>query len=650
MEILGKMINKSNKKTDNFILTCLKEYGSFMLMIFGYIVFWLLFFQVCRIMFLIYHQNNLSVIDRETLVKIFLYGLYMDLSVASYLLVFPFLLRFAASIFSFPSWKRTVDIYSMFFIGVVAFITVSDLEVYREWGVKLNVDALAYLRYPEEAFASVSASPLPWLVFMLIVCATVGYCIYRFTFKKLPEIHHDTSSNAIIFRVICFPIFICLIFLGIRGGISDAPMNPSVAYFSTHKFANHAALNASWFLLYDIKYYFKDKGSQFIYMPEEEMLKRVDRILAKNAVNDTDYILTTDRPNIICFILESWTADLINALGAEKGITPSFEKMISDGLLFTNFYANGYRTSFGIPAVLSGFPSTPQGSVLYHPLKMEKLPTMADSLKKAGYQTSFYYGGDKHFDDMNAFFVHSGFEKVTDKFSFDKKEMNSKWGVHDHVTFNRMLSDFKGAKSPFFSSILTLSSHEPYEVPMETVFKGGDLRERFKNSVYYSDRSIGEFMDKAKMEIWYKNTLFIFVADHGHILPLNRHDNTIPERYHIPLLLYGEAIKKQYWGKRNLTIGSQADIVTTVLSQLKLPHGEFEWSSNLLNRKRNEYAYYNFKDGFVWKTPGITAGFDNLLKQPVLLGGARLGDQATDEALKDGEAYLQYLFGKYKKL
>ena len=150
MEILGKMINKSNKKTDNFILTCLKEYGSFMLMIFGYIVFWLLFFQVCRIMFLIYHQNNLSVIDRETLVKIFLYGLYMDLSVASYLLVFPFLLRFAASIFSFPSWKRTVDIYSMFFIGVVAFITVSDLEVYREWGVKLNVDALTYLRYPEE--------------------------------------------------------------------------------------------------------------------------------------------------------------------------------------------------------------------------------------------------------------------------------------------------------------------------------------------------------------------------------------------------------------------------------------------------------------------------------------------------------------------
>jgi phosphoglycerol transferase MdoB-like AlkP superfamily enzyme len=218
-------------------------------------------------------------------------------------------------------------------------------------------------------------------------------------------------------------LFAALIFLGIRGSVGEAPMNPSFSYFSGKQFANHAALNASWNLLYDLKYYLRHKGNSFVYLTDTEMRARTKKIMNCGTPGDAEPILTTKRPNIVVFILESWTADVIGTLGAEKGITPSFDELAGGGLLFTDFYANGYRSSFGVPAVLAGYPSNPEGSVLDHPLKMERLSTLGGSLRKAGYATQFHYGGDDRFDDMIAFLVHSGFEKVADREAFNRKDL-----------------------------------------------------------------------------------------------------------------------------------------------------------------------------------------------------------------------------------
>jgi phosphoglycerol transferase MdoB-like AlkP superfamily enzyme len=613
-----------------------------------YAGFWLLYFFICRLAFVCYHGSKLAGFTPGTVAGIFGYGAYADLSAACYVIVIPYLLWFANSLFPFRAAKKIIHGYSYLFIIVASVVTVGDLQVYQEWGTKLNAQALAYLRYPREAFASAASSPLLLLLVVACALAAIGIFLFRKVCSGLPI--DRTRGGGIFLRLPLFLLFAGLIFLGIRGSVGVAAMNPSFVYFSQKSFANHAALNTSWNLVYDIKYYFRQKGNNYVYLADDDVQRRVERLFGKGIHNDTERILTTDRPNIVLFILESWTADIVGALGAEKGIAPFFDELSGDGLLCTDFYANGYRSSFGIPAVLAGYPSTPEGSVLSQPLKMEHLPTLGGSLKKGGYATQFHYGGDDRFDDMSAFFAHSGFDKVVDRASFNKKDMDSKWGAHDEVLFNRVVDDLKGERQPFFSAMFTLSSHEPFEVPMAPVYQGKDEATLFKNAVHYTDRSLKRFFERARKEPWYKNTLFVFVADHGHHLPLLRYYDFVPERYRIPLLFYGEVLKPEYRGARKANIASQSDIAATLLAQLGLPHDEFQWSNNIFNKNRNDYAYFNFHTGFALRTPEQTTSYDNVAKRVILRTAQQRTEAQNAESLKDSQAYMQYLYKRYKGL
>ncbi|HJV34873.1 LTA synthase family protein [Geomonas sp.] len=622
----------------------LKQFSAFLV---PYATFWLVYFLICRLAFVLYHGSKLAGFSASTVAGIFAFGAYADLSTACYLASIPYLIWFANSLFPFGAARALIKGYSYLFIVLASLICVGDLQIYREWGTKLNAQALAYLRYPKEAFASAASSPLLLLVAVAILLCFAGIFLYGKLCNGLP--FADRPERSLI-RLPLFVVFAALIFLGIRGSVGVAAMNPSFVYFSKHPFANHAALNSAWNLFYDAKYYFKEKGNNFVYLADDEAKRRVERLMASGIPNDTDEILTTKRPNIVLFILESFTADVIGALGAEQGIAPTFDELAKDGLLFTDFYANGYRSSYGIPAVLAGYPSTPEGSILTHPLKMERLPTLCGSLKKAGYATQFHYGGDDRFDDMIALLRHSGFDKVVDRESFDKKDMNSKWGAQDHVLFNRVIDDLKGEKAPFFSAMFTLSSHEPFEVPMAPVYQGKDEATLFKNAVHYSDQSLKAFFERARKEPWYSNTLFVFVADHGHPLPLHRYYDFLPERSRIPLLLYGEVLKKEYRGMRKATVASQSDIAATILAQLGLPHDEFRWSNNIFNRNRRDFAFYNFHTGFALRTPEQTTAWDNVSKKVLLRTSTARSEARNAESLKDTQAYMQYLFKGYRAL
>lgn len=611
-----------------------------------HLVFWLCFFQIIRAVFLLYHLPLAGQLDAPTIFRLFLYGLYVDTSASCYLIIVPFLCNFVQLFRPSRLLTSAVTAYSLSMAGLVAVICTADLEIYREWGVKLNTPALRYLRYPQEAAASMASSPLFLLGGICLGLMLIGYCGLRMLRRRADVAATNNSPTAVLLKISAFLCLGAVIFIGIRGSFGAAPMNPSFAYFSNHQFANHAALNTPWNLMYDIKHYRRSNRNRITYMPDDEMKTRLARITANGTQNDTEYILKTDRPNIICIILESWTADVIQSLGGVPGLTPNFENLAANGLAFTHIYSSGDRTSYGLPAVLSGFPSTPGSSIMGSPQKMEKLPVLSKELSRAGYRTSFYYGGDNHFDNMRAFFMHAGFEKIIDKSSFSAKDMDSKWGAHDHSLYEKVLEDLHNTRQPFFVSLLTLSSHEPYEVPMKRVIPGADETALFKNAMVYADRSLGDFFRKAATEPWFKNTLFILVADHGHRLPRGRQGHE-PEKYHIPLLFYGDVLQNRYKGTKKRGVGSQTDIAATLLRQLNLQHDSYEWSNNLLNRNRNNYAFYNFKDGFGWCTDSQTIGFNNISKKVILNTNPRLPEPETAEALKDSQAYMQYISIKY---
>ena len=209
-----------------------------------------------------------------------------------------------------------------------------------------------------------------------------------------------------------------------------------------------------------------------------------------------------------------------------------------------------------------------------------------------------------------------------------------------------MLSDLRSTREPFFVSMLTLSSHEPYEVPMNKVIFGSDEASLFKNAMIYADMSLGDFFKNASKEPWFKNTLFILVADHGHRLPLGRLGHE-PEKFHIPLLLYGEVLQKKFRGAQRQMIGSQTDIAATVLNQLKLKQDRYKWSNNLLNKNRNNYALYNFKDGFGWCSDCQTIAFDNVSKKIIYNTKSQLPESRTSETLKNSQAFMQNISINY---
>ncbi len=209
-------------------------------------------------------------------------------------------------------------------------------------------------------------------------------------------------------------------------------------------------------------------------------------------------VLNTDRPNVMIIILESFSGYVIGELGGDSVVTPNFNRYAREGILFSNFYASGTRTDKAIPAILDGYPALPAQSIIKEPKKSQTLPNIVKMLIDQGYNSSFWYGGEINFANFNSFVIGSGFNQIITKDNFSPENYNSKWGVHDHVMFKALEDSMKSVREPFVDVVLTLSSHEPFDVPMERVIQGDGILEKYKNSVFYADKSLGSFLDWAR--------------------------------------------------------------------------------------------------------------------------------------------------------
>ena len=339
-------------------------------------------------------------------------------------------------------------------------------------------------------------------------------------------------------------------------------------------------------------------------------------------------------------ILESFGSMMVGVLGGDTTTTPVFNKNINDGILFTNFYASGNRTDKALPSILDGYPAQPTTSIIKDPKKTQSLPSIVKVMNGLGYNSSFWYGGEINFANFNSFIISSGFQQIITKSNFNPKDFNSKWGVHDHIMFEALKDSMKNVHEPFINVTLTLSSHEPYEVPMTPVFKGTDNLTKFRNSIFYADKSLGDFLDWAKTTDWWKNTLVVLVADH-----CCRITTDIPvyseKIFRIPMLWLGGALSEKRI--RIEKFGSQVDIPVTVLNQLDL-HENFPFSKDLLSKRSYSFAFYVYNEGFAFMTDSSRVIYDQKLKEPVLKEGVN-----PESAENKGKAYLQVLFDNYLK-
>lgn len=589
-----------------------------------------MFFVAARMVFLFYHFSLTKTLSSSDILKLFGYGLRMDASFAGYICIFPFLLFLIKSIFlKFPV-KNITRIYTFILVPLFSFLIIADLGLYTAWGYRMDATPLQYFKTPKEMLTTVSSAPLLPLIIIFILLTLIFIFIYNKYFYPLLDVSRKRVRIGSVFLSI---FLLAFLFVPIRGGIQKIPMNISDVYFSDKIFADHAAINLPWNIMFSILNR-HDKTNPFDYFPIKKAGELVDNLYATGPKKIAS-ILSVEKPNVIIIILESFTAKWIGCLGGVPHVTPNLDSIAADGLLFTHIYAAGDRSEKGQVAVLSGYPNQAITSIIKTPTKTRNLPSINQELEKIGYHSSYTYGGELEFANIKSYLINIGVQRLVDKYSFPVSERNTSWGVHDQYVLGRFYNDIHKEKQPFFAALFTLSSHEPYDVPMKPHFPGKDETTLFKNSVYYTDSIIGHFVRTLKQDTLWKNTLIVFVADHGHPLP-GYDPNDRPSKFRIPLIMSGGALSIK--GKIN-AIGSQTDIATTLLDQLHLPTAKFKWGKDLLDSSAKSFAFYCFNNGFGFVTPKGTETMDNVSKKPIYM------DAGYDTSqLKFGKAYMEFSY------
>lgn len=613
-----------------------------------YYLFWVLIFFVQRLVFVLYYYSQFKEAGPDKMLQAFVYGLRLDISMTGYFAAIPLLLFIAQQFTKTLFFKKALKIYTWLLLLVTTLISGGDLGIYENWGVKLNYRAISMLAHPAEAMETSKSAPLVLLFIIMLGEIIIAGFLYRLVLSRMSIPAGKLISNEKISYGAQLIATAGIVFLSIRGGWQQIPVNESVAYFSAFPVANHAAVNTPWHLSSSLlKNRHSGQKNIYAYLPDAEATELVNHLYTTNSKDSTLFVLTQQRPNIVFIQLESFTADVITELGGDSGVAPNISKLIREGVLFTGIYASGVRTDQGIMALLSGFPAQPQTSIVNQPEKIEQMPFLSLALKNENYHNAFYYGGELTFGRFNTIAHRAGFDHIVGLEDFSDAGLFNKWGADDKSLLDKYVAEMQHPAEPFFSYIITSSSHEPFTVPMPAVFAGDSQNEQFKNACYFTDRSLGTFFEAVKKTGWYKNTLFVLVADHGHHLPRDRKFNE-PARYHIPLIFFGDVLKEAYRGQKITGIGSQTDITTTLLKQLQITDTAFKWGNDLLDPNRKDFAFYTFDDGFAWLTANDTLIFDNRAKR-LLFPSEKISSLHSDSILTTGKAYMQMLYEAFLK-
>ena len=609
--------------------------------LFATFALWIVLFVLQKPVFLLMYADSLA-----DVFPVIFHGLPLDLSVAGYMTAVPALALTVSSLpFSCLHGERAARIFQYILLAwtaiasiIVALAFVANLALYGYWRFPLDATPVFFIATsPADAMASIV-----WWQGLLGIGATAFVAVGTFIlFKKLyryfgKELFTVRPRKA---GWLAMVLLTALLFLPIRGGVTVSAMNTGKAYFSENQTLNHAAVNPVLSFMENIAHQ-EDFAHQYRFMNDGVAHATFRRFVRGKVPAGTRpvSVLRTDslpHPDIYLIILESFSDTLTRI----KGVTPHLNSLKRQGLYFSHFYANSFRTDRGLVAILMGYPAPATVSLMKFPRKTATMPSLAAHLKRAGYGLNYYYGGDADFTNMRSFLINQGFEHITEDADFPVTERLSKWGVPDHLLFAKAKADLSAQASaghrdintrrPAFTVIQTSSSHEPFDVPYHR------LSDPILNAFAYADASLGGFIGYLKASGRWNQSLVIIVPDHLGAWPRNA-DSFKTWRFHVPLIWTGGMIKHSMVVP---VYGSQQDIAATVLGQLGINHQDMTFSKDLFSDAFHHSAFFMMNDGFGLIDDDNTVIYDNKL-QRVRVDTGRL----RGKNIKNGKATAQVLF------
>ena len=455
----------------------------------------------------------------------------------------------------------------------LVFMEAASLPFVQQFDSRPNRIFVDYLIYPVEVLGMI------WKIHKLEIFATLVLLIFtgRWIWRTTRRLIEQQPAWSWSRRLLVLPVLIILFVLGGRSSLGVRPANISTAAFSSDPLVNELALNSAYTLAYAVYRQRNEADVTQLYgaLPPEEAILRVRRhsLLAANSFTNSAYptlhTATSTHPqsrpfNLVIFLQESLGAEYVGALGGLP-LTPHLDALSKEGLFFTQMYSTGTRTVRGIEALITGFLPTPSASVLKLDHAQRNFFTVAELLRRRGYATEFIYGGAGHFDNMAGFMLGNGFQKVIDERDFIDPVFHGTWGVSDEDLVQRAHATFVAhGDQPFFALMLSTTNHEPFEFPEGRIKLHEQPANTVHNAMKYADYAIGEFFRLAKQEPYFKNTVFVVVADHN--TRVYGADLVPVSKFHIPALIIGPDVKPQRYDK----VASQIDLLPTLLDLMGL--------------------------------------------------------------------------------
>jgi phosphoglycerol transferase MdoB-like AlkP superfamily enzyme len=636
----------------------------------------LFLFGFLRLSLLLYNRELIGDTPARVFLEAFWNGLRFDLKLVAFLL-FPLLFTLASP--RLMAARGAIRVYFALLAPVALFLGVVELEFYREFHQRLNGLVFQYLAEDPGTVLSMIWHGFPVMRLLLFCVFAIWIFSSLFDFvERRTRFLLRAPQNAGTFRLqrgVAFLLCCFLLVLAARGTLRQGPpLRWGDAFTTDSMFANQLGLNGVLTLVDAARARFsahRDNAWQSVMPPEEaRQITRNLLLAARDTLVDADTAAvrrdffpspekTLPVRNVVVILLESFAGRYVGALGASGDITPRFDALAREGLLFTRFFSNGTHTHQGMFATMACFPNLPGFEYLMQtPEGGHAFSGLPQLLSARGYRDVYVYNGDFAWDNQSGFFANQGMTTFIGRNDYANPVFSDPtWGVSDEDMFlraNEELEKLAVAEKPFYALLQTLSNHAPYalpeKLPVPRVSGHGSLDARL-TAMRYSDWALGAFFTRAKMSPYYRETLFVVLGDHGFGSPEQITEMDL-HRFNVPLLLIAPGIREKF-GAMQETVGSQVDVVPTIMGRLGGRTRHQCWGRDLLDLPENDAGFAVIKPSGGDQAVAFLLG-ENILVQPKngkprlhvwRLGATSRATPATDAALaadlqKKLDAYL----------
>ncbi len=627
------------------------RYGSILVM---YVLFIIIsFISRTVLLSMSFHEVNLGIFS---LLRVYGVGLFFDTVAFSYFMI-PFVLfrlLMPSSLFNTNANKWLNHIFLFITIYIMLFNGVSEYFFWEEFGVRYNFIAVDYLIYTTEVIGNIRESyPLPLL---LISIFTIDSAIMYLVIKKnllSPSLNSKVKFKGRLTSGIVLLVMPILSFIIVDNTWAEKTENRYNNELSKNGVHSIFAAFINNELDYETFYIKKPTEENFTNL--RSLIKSENSQFISDNVTDISQQVTNQgeekKYNVIFITVESLSGEFMGYMGSKKGkITPYLDSIANSSILFTNFYATGTRTIWGLEAVALSAPPKPGQSVIKRP-NNGNMFSLGHLFKARGYELKFIYGGNGYFDNMNSFYEKNGYTSI-DKGDFEDNEINfeNAWGVCDEDLLSKTIKEadisFASGK-PFLNLVMTTSNHRPFTYPNGRIDIISPANRQ--GAVKYTDYAIGDFIRKVQKKPWFSNTLIVIMADH---CAGSAGQTELPVlEYQIPLIIYNPTLCPP---QKIDKLSSQIDVAPTLLSMLNWTYKSKFFGKDIFKmtpaEERAFIANYQ-KLGFIKNDKIVILSPQQKVRyyQFNRLTGVMLDIPADNELLKDAVGYYQSSNYVYKK-